>query len=158
MVGEPEIIAAQLKKILKYKLGAHASVLYQHAPELVDLLCPPSDNLIEDHKRALRAEEMIRRACKALDGPTGQALEALYAFAPGASGASLDRRREQAGRVLSPHEIQADTMRRDHNEKPLLFALAFELCRLRESDTRNGTEEVPDRFLSDADDENSPAA
>jgi hypothetical protein len=130
MVGEPEIIAAQLKKILKYKLGAHASVLYQDAPELVDLLCPADESPMEDHKRALRAEGMIRRACKALDGPTGQALEVLYAFAPGTSGTPLERRREEAGKILSPYGIQADTVRRDHNEKPLLFALAFELYKL----------------------------
>lgn len=139
MVGEPEIIAAQLKKILKNKLGAHVSVLYQHAPELVDLLCPADENPTEDHKRALRAEEMIRRACKALDGPTGQALEALFAFAPGASGTTLDQRRRQAGTLLNEHPIQADTVRRDHNEKPLLFALAFELCRLIGSDENSPT-------------------
>ncbi len=133
-MGELEVtaIASQLKKLLKNKHGAYAAALYLYARDLVDVLCPANNNPgLNDGQRVIKVEQLIRDACAALDGPTGEALKVLCAFAPGTYGTSLERRREEMGKILNPtYGIQADTVRRPHIWNELIFGLAFELCKL----------------------------
>ncbi|WP_131770309.1 hypothetical protein [Candidatus Protofrankia californiensis] len=154
MVGEPEIIAEELNKALKKRRGVRAIALHTYARELALLLCPE----IEDDDRANAAEQLIRRACAALGHPTGRALEILCAFASGTDRTPLQRRREEAGNILSPHGIQADTVRRPYIWDDLMLELAIAIRGLMAKPKQEPASEFPDHQPADGDGEDNPAA
>jgi len=122
----PETIALQLDRALRKRRGVRAIALYTYADELASLLYPPQrypEMLADD--RARESENLIRRACLALGDPTGRALEVLCAFTPTFDRTTLQRRREEAGAILSPYGIQADTVRRSYIWNDLMLELAI---------------------------------
>lgn len=122
----PETIALQLDRALRKRRGVRAIALYTYADELASLLYPPErypEMLADD--RARESENLIRRACVALGDPTGRALEVLCAFTPTFDRTTLQRRREEAGAILSPYGIQADTVRRSYIWDDLMLELAI---------------------------------
>ncbi|MEV7321232.1 hypothetical protein [Streptomyces sp. NPDC093970] len=129
-VMTPEAIASNLKRTIKH--GARAAELHAQAPGLVDMLCPPEQHgVLSDLERAVEAESYIRHACNIeLDGPTGRALLVLLALAPGTAGVTLEMRQYNAGTILRPDSIQADTVRRPYIRDRLLNGLAVELYRM----------------------------
>jgi hypothetical protein len=110
--------------------GAHASSIRLYAPALIDLLCPESKHTdLAIQSRADAVEKYVRAALDRIGEPAGSALEIVLCLRAGTLGRKLDDRRRIAGRYLN---IEGDTFRRRH-EKPLLLALAIEMCRIHDS-------------------------
>ncbi|MYZ33936.1 MULTISPECIES: hypothetical protein [unclassified Streptomyces] len=129
----PETIAFQLDRALRKRRGVRAIALYTYADELASLLYPPEHYPeMQADDRARESENLIRRACAALGGPTGRALEVLCAFTPTFDRTTLQRRREEAGAILSPYGIQADTVRRSYIWNDLMLELAIAIRGLME--------------------------
>jgi hypothetical protein len=110
--------------------GAHASSIRLYAPALMDLLYPESEHPdLAIQGRADAVEKDVRAALDRIGEPAGSALAILLCLRAGTLGRKLDDRRHLAGRYLA---IEGDTFRRRH-EKPLLLALAIEICRIHDS-------------------------
>jgi hypothetical protein len=128
-----EIDVDKLHALLCHTLrhgGAHASSIRLYAPALMDLLYPESKHTdLAVQGRADAVEKHVRAALDRIGEPAGSALEIVLCLRAGTLGRKLDDRRRIAGRYLT---IEGDTFRRRH-EKPLLLALAIEMCRIRDS-------------------------
>src|SRR5438477_4699918 len=96
LIPSPEGLLALL--LLAVKRGARASSLLQHAPELVEALCPerrfPGLDL---SARAFEAERDIRAAIDSLDDNLAGYLLTVLALAPNTYRVNLTVRLETAG-------------------------------------------------------------
>ncbi|WP_131786575.1 hypothetical protein [Protofrankia symbiont of Coriaria ruscifolia] len=154
MVGEPEIIAAQLNTALRRRRGVRAIALHTYARELALLLCPE----VANGDRANAAEQLIRRACAAIGQPTGQVLEILCAFAPGSDWQTLSLRREKAGALLGQYGVQADTLRRSYIWDELMLELGIAIRGVMNSEQAPPVEPPNQEPAGDEGDEDNPAA
>jgi hypothetical protein len=92
---------------------------------MIELLYPAADYpQLSIYDRAIKAQDLIQDATHAIGGNPGQALAAVLGLPSGTSGLTLGHRRRIAADYLN---IEADTFRRDWNEKALLFDLTIEI-------------------------------
>jgi hypothetical protein len=115
-----------------FRYGARAPQLVSYAPGLVDLLCPDHDGDPSSiYERAVRAEQTISEAVKAMDSPRDTAMEILMCLRPGTLGVKLDERRQHAARLF---KVSADTFRRRERHEPMLVLdLALTLYRRQQA-------------------------
>lgn len=123
-----EGLCAELRRILRH--GARAGQLLTYSPALIDMLCPTAEKAglgVPLSVRAMKAEDIIRKAITQIGGCGADALLIVLGLRPGTLGQSLERRRRSAARLLG---IQPMTFRRDRHEKLLLLNLAMEIYRV----------------------------
>jgi hypothetical protein len=76
------------------------------------------------YDRAIRADQLIRKAIDAIGGPEAEALLILFCLKPGTTGMNLETRRQHAAELLG---ILPDTLRRERHEGRMLWDLAVEM-------------------------------
>jgi hypothetical protein len=113
-----------------FRHGARAPQLVAYAPDLVDLVCPAhDDDPASIYERAVRTEQAISEAVRAMDAPRDAAMEIMLCLRPGTLGVKLDVRRQNAARLF---RVSADTFRRRERHEPLLVLdLALKLLQRR---------------------------
>jgi hypothetical protein len=117
-----QTIADQLRPAMRY--GARATQLAEHAAGLVDLLTRGHPGTDDD--RALHAEQIIRDAVAALDGPAGPAMRIMLGLEPGTWHTRIETRRERAADQMG---ITPGAFRRPRREGTYLRDVAFEIWR-----------------------------